>query len=168
MSPDEPSVVLRALLVQDADELARWSRDEDLRRAAGWSDRPEDEHRAHHLSLVAAPPTDLIRLAATHDGHLVGHVDLYGRSPHRRELGFLVGPRQRWGRGLGLAAARAGLHHGFTVLGLTEIWAEAFDTNHASIRILRRLGMTETGEGGTGEHLGLPARYRQFVITAGE
>jgi RimJ/RimL family protein N-acetyltransferase len=46
---------------------------------------------------------------------------------------------------------------GFSQLALTEIWAEALETNVASLHILRRLGMTEAGPGDAG--------FRRFVIT---
>lgn len=125
-----------------------------------------EQHREFHRRLIAESPTDLLRLAAVQDGRLVGYVDLHGNDPHRRELGFLVGPREVWGQGLGMAVATAGLRYGFQVLGLKEIWAEAMEANRASIRILQRLGMTETGWGDMGTHLGRASRYRQFVIAA--
>lgn len=121
---------------------------------------------AFQRRLIEHPPADLLRLAAIQDGHLVGYVDLHGSAPDRRELGFLVGPRELWGQGLGRAAASAGLRYGFQELGLKEIWAEALDANRAPIRILQKLGMTETGWGDIDTHLGRPSRYRQFAIAA--
>lgn len=67
---------------------------------------------------------------------------------------------------MGMAVATAGLTYGFQVLGLKEIWAEALEANRASIRILQRLGMTETGWGDMDTHLGRASRYRQFAIAA--
>lgn len=166
MTRSEPRVQLRQLVAADADFIAAWSADEDFCRAAGWSTRPVEEHRAFQHRLIAEPPVDLLRLAAIQDGQLVGYVDLHGSSPDRRELGFLVGPCAAWGHGLGTAAAFAGLRYGFHKLGLKEIWAEALEANHASIRILQKLGMTETGWGEVDNHLGRPSRYRQFAITA--
>ena len=93
--------------------------------------------------LVEVPPPDLIRLAALHEGVVVGYVDLAGAEPHERELGFVIGDRSTWGRGLGRGAARAGCAHGFGVLGLRRIWAEAEATNAASIRVLELIGMRE-------------------------
>lgn len=168
MIDSEPSVVLRELLPEDADLIALWTRDEDFCLAAGWTTRPVEEHQAFHRRLIAAPPADLLRLAAVHNQHLVGYVDFHGSDPNRRELGFLIGPREAWGRGLGLAVGRAGLRYGFQDLGLEEIWAEALDANRASVRILQKLGMTETGWGDEDNFLGLPARYRQFVIAGGQ
>ncbi|MDO5740638.1 MAG: GNAT family N-acetyltransferase [Ornithinimicrobium sp.] len=166
MTRRDPRVLLRGLVAADADLIAAWSRDKDFCRAAGWSIRPMEQHRAFQRQLIADPPVDLLRLAATRDGHLVGYVDLHGSAPDRRELGFLVGPREVWGQGLGMAAASAGLRYGFHELGLKEIWAEALEANHASIRILQKLGMTGNGWGEVDTHLGRPSRYRQFSITA--
>lgn len=94
------------------------------------------------------------------------HADLHGDESHRRELGFLIGERRLWGRGLGLLAAVAGLHHGFAQLGLEEIWAEALDANQRSVRILQRLGFEETGRGEEESFLDRASYYRRFAITA--
>jgi RimJ/RimL family protein N-acetyltransferase len=91
-------------------------------------------------------------------------VDLAGIEPERRELGYAIGPSERWGRGLGRIAAGLGLDWGFDELGLAEITAEAVDANHASIRILQSLGMTEVGRGSDEPFLGHPSYYRRFAI----
>lgn len=166
MRRSEPGVLLRELVPGDADLIAAWSCDDSFCRAAGWTVRPVEEHRTFQRRMIVAPPADLLRLAATEDGRLVGYVDLHGSDPDRRELGFLVGPREAWGRGLGMAAASAGLRYGFQELGLKEIWAEALQANRASIHILQKLGMIETGWGDAETYLGQPSRYRQFVIAA--
>ncbi len=63
-----------------------------------------------------------------------------------------------------MAAASAGLRYGSNELGLKEIWAQALEANRASIRILQKMGMTETGWCDVDTHLGQPSRYRQFAI----
>ncbi|MDX6283038.1 MAG: hypothetical protein QOH03_4109, partial [Kribbellaceae bacterium] len=95
---------------------------------------------------------------------LVGYVDLAGGEVGWRELGYVVGPSARWGRGLGGVVARLGVEYGFGVLGLAEIRAEALDANVASVRILRSLGMTEVGRGEDDSFLGEPSFYRRFRI----
>lgn len=160
-------VILRPLDVRDADVMARWAADSEFCRAAGWTaGLPHAEYRRFHQGLIQSPPVDLIRLGAIHNGVLVGYVDLHGGEPHRRELGFVIGERSRWGRGLGRLAGAAGLGYGFGQLGLQEIWAEAFDANQRSIRILQRLGLVETGSGDEGVFLDQPTYYRRFAITA--
>jgi RimJ/RimL family protein N-acetyltransferase len=120
------------------------------------------EYVSFHRRIIAEPPSRLIRLAATHQGELVGYIDLDGSEPARRELGFVIGDSRRWKHGLGRQAAQAGLEYGFHTMKLTEIWAEALDANLASVRILQGLGMTEIAPGGPGTR----TRYRRFTIDA--
>lgn len=166
-SGKSPSVVLRPLEPSDAETIASWGGDLLFCDGAGWSrDLDPIERRRRWAELVVDLPMDLIRLAAVSGGELVGYVDLHGDEPRRRELGYLVGGRDRWGRGYGTAMARAGLQYGFDVLGLEEVWAEAADANPASVRILQRIGMTETGRGDDTWYLERPTFHRQFVISA--
>jgi RimJ/RimL family protein N-acetyltransferase len=149
--------------------MARWGSDPEFCREAAWTVRHSfAEYQRFHQTLVQFPPHDLIRLGVIHEGLLVGYVDLHGDEPHRRELGFVIGERCRWGRGLGQSAAATALDYGFDQLSLQEIWAEALDANHRSIRILQRLGMVETGRGNEGMFLDQPTHYRRFAITAQE
>jgi RimJ/RimL family protein N-acetyltransferase len=160
-------VRLRPLTLRDTEVAARWGEDHDFCAYAGWTvDRPTADRARLWRDLVTNPPDDLLRLAAVDEpGDLVGYVDLMGFEDDRRELGYLVGSRAHWGSGWGTAIAAAGLAHGFSVLGLREIWAEALDANTPSVRILQRLAMTETGRGDDGTFLGRPTYYRRFAIT---
>lgn len=166
--PDRP-LVLRSLEQQDAETLAGWALDGTFCAEAGWTpDLSLSEYRQWHRQVIAEPPAELLRLAVLEGSNLVGYVDLSGESPDRRELGFVIGGRTRWGSGLGRRAAAAGVRYGFERLGLTSIWAEALDANQRSIRILRRLGMTETGRGEPDTFLGQPTFYRRFQLTVEE
>jgi len=167
--PQSPGVSIRPLVPGDAEVAASWARDVEFCRAADWSaDRPYEQHVAFWRDLIQAPPPDLIRLGATNEGVLVGYVDLHGGDPMRRELGFVTGGRDRWGRGLGGRAAAAALQHAFRDLRLGEVWAQALDANHRSVRLLTRLGMQETAHGDDGRFLGQPSFYRRFTLTASE
>ena len=64
-------VTLRELGAADADLIAAWSCDADFCRAAGWSIRPMEQHRAFQRRLIADPPADLLRLAAVQEEGLV-------------------------------------------------------------------------------------------------
>ncbi|QNE21302.1 GNAT family N-acetyltransferase [Kribbella qitaiheensis] len=157
---------LRPLAAADVPIYAAWGLDRHFCEHSGWTvDLPLAEHVAHWQKLTAQPKPDHLRLAAVVGDQLVGYVDFAGDEPERRELGYIVGPSDRWGQGLGGAIARLGLEYGFRHLGLKEIWAEAVDANHASIRILTSIGMTETGRGDDEPFLGDPSFYRRFTIT---
>lgn len=164
---DTPTVDLRPLELADAETIASWALDPLFCAAAEWTaGLSMAEYVSFHRRIITEPPGDLLRLAAVHQGELVGYVDLHGSEPARRELGYVIGDSRRWGRGLGRQAARAGLDHGFRGLELAEIWAEALDANPASVRILQALGMTETGPGEPGTYLGAPSYYRRFTLDA--
>lgn len=167
MCPEKLTV--RPLDLSDAPVFAAWGLDRRFCEVAGWRlDRPVAGHEEHWRRLVLEPKTDHLRLAAVAGGESVGYVDLAGAEPDWRELGYVVGPSARWGRGLGGAVARLGVEYGFTQLGLQEIRAEALDANRPSIRILTALGMTETGPGEDDTFLGEASFYRRFRITRDE
>lgn len=169
MNTPSEQVFLRPLALPDVTTYASWGLDRRFCEHAGWTvDKPLPAHEAHWHELITHPKPDLIRLAAVAGTDLVGYVDLAGDEPNRRELGYVIGPSERWGLGLGGSVARLGLEHGFALLGLDEIRAEALDANHASVRILSSLGMTETGQGAEEVFLGAPSFYRQFSITKTE
>lgn len=155
-------MVLRAVEPADVPEFVSWGLDRRFCEHAGWTvDLPAEAHEAHWRRLIES---GYPRRAAVVGDDVVGYVDLAGAEPDRRELGYVVGPSARWGRGLGASAARLGLEWGFGELGLSEIWAEAVDANQASVRILQSLGMTEIGRGEDEEFLGVASYYRRFSI----
>lgn len=158
--------MLRKLVASDAPVIAGWAGDLEFCREAGWS--TELERRAHlefQQRIIALPPPGLLRLGAEVESVLVGYVDLHGSEQGTRELGFLIGERSNWGRGLGRRAAAAGLEYGFGELGLKLIWAEVLEANQRSMRILRGLGFTETGAGAGGEFRGAASIHRQLALS---
>lgn len=159
---------LRPLMPDDVETLASWGLDAELCAAAEWTvGKPLNYHREYWTRLIESPPEDLLRLAVVADGdRVVGYTDLFGQDSAERELGFVIGERAMWGRGLGTMAASLTLEHGFSILGLSTIVAEAWDANDGSIRILRKIGMRETGRGETGVYLEKPTFMRRFVVHA--
>ncbi|RMH74894.1 MAG: N-acetyltransferase [Actinomyces sp.] len=64
---------------------------------------------------------------------------------HRRcEIGFSL-RRERWGRGLATAGARAAVEFAFDHLGAHRVWAVCAPENPASARVLAKLGMRHEG-----------------------
>jgi RimJ/RimL family protein N-acetyltransferase len=60
------------------------------------------------------------------------------------ELGYWIG-RPYWGGGRATAAAGATLAFAFDTLGLSAVQAVCLEANPASLRVLEKLGFTETG-----------------------
>lgn len=64
---------------------------------------------------------------------------------HRRcEIGFSL-RRERWGRGLATAGARAAVDFAFDHLGAHRVWAVCAPENPASARVLAKVGMRHEG-----------------------
>lgn len=159
-------LVLRPLLDSDAPLLAAWAIDPIFCAHAGWRERSTpDEAIPWWRAAIELPDPALMRFIAISNDEPVGYVDLHGDAADERELGFVIGPSARWGQGLGTAAARAGLAYGFTVLGLSRIWAEAVEANSSSVRILRRIGMQDAGAGDVETFLGVTSRYARFDLS---
>jgi ribosomal-protein-alanine N-acetyltransferase len=76
------------------------------------------------------------------DGALVGNCSIAHVKPESIEaaLGWHYGKRF-WGRGYGTEAARALLYIGFEIGKVAEIYADCFDDNIGSIRIMQKIGM---------------------------
>ena len=163
----DSAVALSALCAADVEVLASWADDEILCAHAGWV-ASRSSVRDFWQRQLQHPPERLIRLGAKLDGVLVGHIDLHGDGEQERELGYLIGPSDRWGQGLGGRIAAAGLGYAFTELELRSVWAEAVVANQPSVRILRSCGMRETGDGAPEAFLGVASRYLQFRITRSE
>ena len=78
-------------------------------------------------------------------GALCGGVRLRIELDHRRaELGYWIGVPY-WGNGYATEAARAIVNYGFGTLGLHRIFASHFGNNHASARVLTKIGMRHEG-----------------------
>ncbi|MDN3496631.1 GNAT family protein [Planococcus sp. APC 4015] len=163
------SVDLRPMIPSDAEMLGSWASDPIFCDHTGWTRRSAvDGAIAWWHEAIATPDPDLIRLTVVRDDEPVGYVDLHGSAPDTRELGFVIGPSARWGNGLGSAAAHAGLAYGFEVIGLSVVWAEAVQSNTASMRILQKIGMNDAGPGCEEEFLGIMSRYSRFSLTRDE
>ncbi len=84
-------------------------------------------------------------------GAYIGHAFLtIGGDEPDPELGFLL-DRSYWGRGYATEAAARALRHATEALGCARIVATADTDNHASIRVLEKLGFALADER-TDEH----------------
>jgi ribosomal-protein-alanine N-acetyltransferase len=79
-------------------------------------------------------------------GEMIGTVGLlrFDLEHRRAELGYEIA-RRWWGRGLAPEAAGAVVRYGFAGLGLHRIEAGVLPGNHASVRVLEKLGFREEG-----------------------
>ncbi|MGH6893409.1 MAG: GNAT family N-acetyltransferase [Dongiaceae bacterium] len=83
------------------------------------------------------------------EGLLIGKAGLW----HGNEIGFLFSPTV-WGKGYAREALSAVIDRAFSVLGLSEIRADADPRNERCLRLLSRLGFRETGRAERTFHIG--------------
>ncbi|GAB3436991.1 GNAT family N-acetyltransferase [Flindersiella endophytica] len=78
------------------------------------------------------------------DGTFIGFVSLSPSGPDLH-LGYVFNFRHH-GQGYATEACRAALAHAFTALGVAQVVTATAELNHASRRLLTRLGLRKTGE----------------------
>lgn len=156
---------LRPLQTGDIDVLASWAADAVFCERAGWrSDGDVERVQRFWSAQVEGPAPGLIRLGAVSGRELIGYADLRGYG-EVRELGYVVGPSSRWGRGLGGQLARAALRFAFSELELSGVTAASLESNLASMRILRSIGMAEVGIDEAGRLASAPSRHVLFRLS---
>lgn len=112
------------------------------RAMAYWSTPPhdsEDQTREWLANMAAIEPALGEDFIVEHEGRVIGKAGFY-RFP---DLGYLFDPAV-WGQGFAREAVRAVIARGFDVHHLPRIQADVDPRNKASLRLLQRLGFTET------------------------
>jgi len=100
----------------------------------------EEHGKAWLEKVVNALPA--INMAIEADGKLVGGIglilngDVYIKSA---EIGYWLG-EQNWGKGIATEAVRQMTEYAFYYFDLVRLYAEVFETNKASMRVLEKNG----------------------------
>ena len=93
---------------------------------------------------------DVWGIFSKRDGSYVGHAEIKPRGDGGARAGdyeiIYVLRRECWGRGLATETARRLVEYGLRDLGLERVAATVDAENHASVRILEKIGMRYEGE----------------------
>ncbi|MGX7827549.1 GNAT family N-acetyltransferase [Actinokineospora sp. 24-640] len=141
-----PRLRLRPFVADDLDALHKIQSRDDVAKFLYWGPRTREETAAAlagRLEMTTLEAEgDTLLLAVTVDGELIGDVNLQWHSVEHRggEIGFVLHPDHH-GRGYATEAAREMLRLGFEGLGLHRITGRLDADNHASARVLAKLGM---------------------------
>jgi [ribosomal protein S5]-alanine N-acetyltransferase len=111
--------------------------------------------RSFREAWLVPKPMGLLATVYKPDGFYIGRCGLYPFRNERNEIvpqeafiAFYLA-RPYWGRGLATEAGTAFVKHGFDVLRLKRIEAGINANNHASIRVIEKLGFRWVRSGGT-------------------
>ena len=141
---------LRAMHPIDAEDMFDYARRDDVTKFLLWNSHPDINYTKQYLSYVHERYTlgDFYDWAVIdRESHrMIGtagftKIDAAHRSA---EIGYVLNPDFH-GRGYGTEVARAVVEFGFTQLGLHRIEARFMQGNHASCRVMEKLGMTFEG-----------------------
>lgn len=101
-----------------------------------------EEHGKDWLAKVVDAPLPALNFAIDVDGEAVGGIgmipntDVYLKSA---EIGYWLG-EPWWGKGIATEAVRQVTDHAFCYFDLVRLYAEVFETNKASMRVLEKNG----------------------------
>lgn len=141
--PTSSRLSFRPLAEGDVEVLHRHWNDPDVRRHL-WDDRPVAVETVR--AVIAASRASFAGagygLWALDDAHgFVGTCGLRPTGDGAVEVLYSIEPA-RWGAGLATEAARAVVGHAFATVDLPRVLGGVDDANHASRRVLEKLGMT--------------------------
>ena len=150
---ETPRLRLRPLAPGDLADLIRLDSDPEVMRyvgsPAGVRPPAEIEERARARIRESQEgthdPLGIWRIEGRPDGGFLGLAALI-RMPDGEdvEVAYRLG-RSAWGRGIATEAAGALVTHGFDALGLPRLVAVTYPDNHASQRVLDKLGFERRG-----------------------
>jgi RimJ/RimL family protein N-acetyltransferase len=172
-SLESERLILRRSVPADAEAIAAYRNDPDVRRYQGWGSTGPEEVRASIEEMATRAPgeSDWVQFSVfeRESGVLVGDV---GLSPSRREpgvikIGYTIGPAHQ-GRGYGTEAVALLIDFVFGKLRPPVVRMYADADNSASIRVAEKVGMrhmetfeeTEDGETWTGVRYEISAADR--------
>jgi RimJ/RimL family protein N-acetyltransferase len=137
------AISLLPLREADSDTLFRWINDRELvEHSAVFRPVSRAEHDRWFAEITGRD--DVAIFAIREDGRLIGTCQLLVDG-HEAELRIRIGEAAARDRGLGTAAVRALLAHGFGELGLARVWLQVFRANTRAIRSYEKAGFTACG-----------------------
>ena len=137
-------LILRPFRESDAPAVYDYAKDPRVGEAAGWPPHQCVEDSRKVIRTVFSAP-EVYAVTERGKDVAIGSVGFTGRRrgsyAREDELGYALHPAF-WGRGFMPEAAAAVLTHGFRELGLEAVWCTHYEGNHASQRVIEKLGFT--------------------------
>ncbi len=144
-------IVLREVQMNDWPAIHRVTSHVEVCRYQPWGPSSEEETRAYVHTVIRAvaddPRRDCTLVAELLEtGEVIGYASLWLRNSEFRcgEIGFFLSP-DCWGHGLGGEIARLLLASGFKDFNLHRIYATCDPRNSGSVRLLKKVGMSQEG-----------------------
>lgn len=156
-------LILRGMRVSDADDMYAYACRPSVTEFLTWSPHQSVEETREYLTYVGQRyrTGDFYDWAVLHreSGHMIGTCGFtsFNCPADSAEIGYVLNPAYQ-GQGYATEAVRRVLSFGFEELQLHRIEAHFIEGNHASRRLMERVGMTL--EGYARESMRIKGRYR--------
>ncbi len=141
-------LIVRELREEDAEAMLAFNGDPEVMRLTGeplWTDLEQARQRLRDYPDYARHGYGRWALVLREDGRVVGFNGLkFLPELGETDLGYRL-CRDCWGRGLATESSLAIVRYGFEVLGLERIIGLVLPGNHASERVLEKVGMRRDG-----------------------
>jgi ribosomal-protein-alanine N-acetyltransferase len=144
-------LILRKLRRNDAEDMFEYAQDAEIAFMGLWQPfrTLEDSIADIEQVLEGYARGDLMTWAIEHkdEQKMIGRCNLYNYSPEdaRADIGYAMN-RAYWGQGYATEAVERLITFGFEALALNRIGAICLPQNHASLRVLKKVGMIHEGK----------------------
>jgi len=140
-------LTLRPFRESDVDDVFEYASDPDFRKYAPYipSDYSRIDAAEYVQQRVSADWSTGPTFAVEHEGKVIGAVTMRVYEDLGVEVGYGIGPAYQ-GQGFATEATTAALEWAISIFGAESIYATADALNHASIRVLEKLGLEPTEE----------------------
>ena len=162
-------LILRGMRVSDAADMYEYARRPSVTEYLTWDPHTSEEQTREYLTYVGlryrTGDFHDWSLVCKEDGRMVGTCGFtsFNCMADSGEIGYVLNPAYQ-GRGLATEAVRRVLRFGFEELSLHRIEAHFIQGNHASLRLMERVGMTF--EGYARDSMKIKGRYRTIGTCA--
>jgi RimJ/RimL family protein N-acetyltransferase len=143
-------VKLRTKNISDAKDDYRWGRDAELARldASHILEMPYSQFLSEYSFDLYYPMSSRREFAVeSPDGKHIGNCVFYNIDMPRgeAELGIMIGEREYWGKGYGVAAVNALLAHIFATTSINRVHLKTLDWNVRAQRCFENCGFSPVG-----------------------
>lgn len=147
---ETPRLLLRGLRVSDALDMYDYASRPEVTEFLLWTPHPDIQHTKEYLTYIGQRyrTGDFFDWAIIYkaDGRMIGTCGFtsFDYQADNAEIGYVLHPDYR-GQGLATEAVHRVLSFGFHQLAVHRIEARFIEGNDASLRLMRRVGMTFEG-----------------------
>jgi RimJ/RimL family protein N-acetyltransferase len=157
---------LREITQQDFKEVHEYASDLETVKYMPFGPNTEEETRefiSRNLKRQQEEPrTDYgFGIILKHENRFIGACGIHAVTKVQASIGYILNQKY-WGHGYATEAAKALVDFLFSKLGVHRVYASCDPENHASIRVLEKLGMSL--EGRLRENMNIRGEYRDSLI----